>query len=163
MKRIFLIAGIVAVGFSSCSKKPEIGGTEMEKMANEWWVQLYHQDGTLAVPATYHGHIATYNSAANGGEIWIDDQAEIWDFKIKAKADVANMTFSANKAVSVVPGYNIWVTVTEGKILENVGKSKSGVVTDSIYMKVVFEDDPTGETYTIRGHARTRFSEDDYH
>ena len=162
MKRILLIIGVVAIGFSSCQKKPDIDGTEAQNMASEWWVQLFHQDGTLAYPPTYWGHIATYNTASNGSEIWIDDQGEIWDFKIKVKADLANRTFSADKAVSVVPNYNIWVTVTEGKILEKAAKSRTGVVTDSIYMKVLFEDDP-GETYTIRGHARTKFAEDDYH
>jgi hypothetical protein len=162
MKRIFLFIAIAAIGFSSCSKKPDVGGTDLQKMANEWWVQLYDPSGALVYPASYHGHIATYNSASSNDSLWIDDQAEIWDFKVKAKADINSLTFSTNKFVSVIDNYNIWVNITEGKILENAGKSKTGVVTDSIYMKIEFEDDP-GTVYTLRGHARTRFSEDDYH
>lgn len=112
---------------------------------------------------TDFGHIATYNTSANtSNQLWIDDQAEIWDFKVKVTADPNNLTFSANQAVSAIDGYNIKINVTDGKIIENGGHSKTGVLTDSIYMKIEFEDDP-GTIYSIRGHARTRFAEDDYH
>src|SRR5689334_393613 len=109
MKRFFLIIGIAAVGFSSCSKKPDVGGTAAEAMANEWWVQLYDPTGALVYPASYHGHMATYNTAANDNTIWIEDfphitgnppfwTGDIWAFKFKANADFNNMTFSANQA-----------------------------------------------------------------
>lgn len=160
MKKIyFLSAAVTILAFSSCQKKPDAGGTATQKLANEWWVKLYDDGGTAL---TDFGHIATYNAAANTNEIWVDDQGEIWDFKVKATANVSNLTFSANQAVSVIDQYNIKVNITEGKIIENGGHSKNGVLTDSIYMKIEFEDDP-GSIYSIRGHARTRFAEDDYH
>jgi hypothetical protein len=163
MKRISIFSILItALVFSSCQKKPDIEGTATQKMANEWWVQLFDPSGALVYPSTYYGHIATYNTSANAGEIWVDDQGEIWDFKVKATANLSGLTFSANQVKSVVPGYDIKVTITDGKIIENGGHSKTGVLTDSIYMKVEFEDDP-GTVYSIRGHARTRFSEDDYH
>jgi hypothetical protein len=160
MKNISLIIIVTVFLFSSCSKNlPVVDGTAAQKMANEWWVRLY--DGGTAV--TDFGHIATYNTSDNNNtQIWVDDQGEIWDFKVKANADLNNLSFSASQAVSVIDNYNIKVTITDGKIIENVGKSKTGVTTDSIYMKVQFEDDP-GTTYEIKGHARTRFAEDDYH
>jgi hypothetical protein len=158
-KYLFFIAFTCTI-FYACQKKPEVGGTATQSMANEWWVQLYDPTGAAA---TDWGHIATYNTSANNAdEIWVDDQGEIWDFKVKAKADLKAMTFSANKAVSVVDNYNIKVTITDGKIIPNVGHSKTGVLTDSISMKIEFEDDP-GTIYSLRGHARTRFAEDDYH
>jgi len=162
MKKFFLIIGVVLIAFTSCEKdKPDTGGTNMEAFANEWWVQLYDPAGALVYPDTYHGHIATYNTAANNNEFWIDDQAEIWDFKVKAQGNLSDMSFNALQAQSVVEGYEIIVNITNGKILRDAGRSRTGVVTDSIYMDIEFEDDP-GVVYSIRGHARTRFAEDDY-
>lgn len=162
MKRlIVIVAGLAMVTFLSCSKKPDTGGTATEGMANEWWAELIEPDGTTNhYGSGAFGHIYTYNTAANTNEIWIEDPAQLWDFKIKASADFGAKTFAANNVTSVTPGYDIKVTVTEGKIIPNGGHSKTGNITDSIYMKVKFEDD--ARTFTIRGHARTRFSEDDY-
>jgi hypothetical protein len=162
MKKISIFSILITVlAFSSCQKKPDVGGTTAQKMSNEWWVQLFDPSGALVYPSSYYGHIATYNAASNDNQIWVDDQGEIWDFKVKATADVNKLTFSANQAVSVIDQYNIKVNITDGKIIENGGHSKTGVLTDSIYMKIEFEDDP-GTIYTIRGHARTKFAEDDY-
>jgi hypothetical protein len=160
MKRIFvIIAGIALVAVSSCSKKPDTGGTATESMANEWYVTLY--SGTTAEVS--HAHIYTYNSAANTGEIWVDDDGNVWTFKVKAAADLNALTFKAPNVTSVVPGYDIKVNITDGKIIPGAGRSKTGNVTDSIYMKISFEDDPVpGTVYELRGHARTRFAEDDY-
>lgn len=164
MKRLSIIAiTITIIVFSACQKKPDVGGTSTQKLANEWWVQLFDPGGALVYPTTYYGHIATYNTSGDtGNQLWVDDQGEIWDFKVKANANPSNLTFDVKNAVSVIDNYHIKVTITDGKIIENGGKSKTGVLTDSIYMKVEFEDDP-GTIYTIRGHARTRFAEDDYH
>jgi hypothetical protein len=171
MKKIYFSAiAVTLFAFYSCQKKPDIGGTTPQNMANEWWVQFYDPTGALATSANYYGHIKTYNTSANDNTIWIDDFPEesggswtgnIWAFKIKAVADLNNLTFSAKQSVSALDGYNIKVNVTDGKIFENGGHSKTGVLTDSIYMKIEFEDDP-GTIYSLRGHARTRFAEDDY-
>jgi hypothetical protein len=183
MKRIIYLSLItIVIAFSSCQKKQDVGGTIAQKFANEWWVQLYDPTGALAYPAGYYGHMKTYNTSANDNTIWIDDfpfiatspapahwTGDIWAFKFKATTNPSNLTFTATQAASDLSGksgsttveYKIKVDVTEGKILENAGHSKTGVLTDSIYMKIKFSDDPT-TIYTIRGHARTRFSEDDY-
>jgi hypothetical protein len=90
MKRIIYLGIIVTlVTFSSCQKKSDIGGTNAQKMANEWWVQLFDPSGALVWPAANNrSHIATYNTSANSGEIWVDDQGEVWDFKVKANANL---------------------------------------------------------------------------
>lgn len=155
MKRIFVIvAGLAMVTFLSCSKKPDTGGTATQSVANEWWVTL--SDGTNT---TGHAPIATYNTAANTNEMWIDDEGNLWEFKVKASVDLSALTFKATNAQNEY--YNITATITDGKIIRDAGRSKTGNVTDSIYMKVEFSDDP-GTIYTIAGHARTRFAEDDY-
>src|SRR5688572_25060293 len=136
MKRILVFIGTALIIFSSCSKKPDIGGTAAEKMANEWWAEL-KLDGVNAYGPGVFAKIATYNTAANTNEIWVDDDIQgLWDFKVKATADFNNLTFSANQAVSVVAGYEIVVNITDGKIFPNMGHSKTGNVSDSIYMKV---------------------------
>jgi hypothetical protein len=169
MKKLILIFAIVIFILSSCQKEKAPGGTAAVSMANEWWAQL-KLDGE-DVYGGFYSKIFTYNTATNSNEIWIDDDLEstisgnfLYDFKVKATADFNTLTFSANQAVSVVPGYNIKVNITDGKVLRGVGHSKTGNITDSIYMKVEFEDDPNpGTIYTIEGHARTRFAEDDYY
>lgn len=159
IKRILSLILLVSV-LNSCKKNlPDVGATSAVSMANEWWAQL-KLDGE-DVYGGYYAKIATYNTAANSNEIWVDDFHGLYDFKVKATADFNNLTFSANQAESVIDGYNIKVNITDGKIFPGLGHSKTGNVTDSIYMKVEFEDDP-GTIYTIEGHARTRFAEDEY-
>jgi len=166
VKKLFTILTITIVLFSSCKKElPDVGGTVAERMANEWWAQL-KLNGT-DVYGGYYAKIWTYNTAANANEIWVDDAKTastgnyLWDFKVKATADFNNLTFTANNVASVVPGYGIKVKITDGKVLPGLGHSKTGNKTDSIYMKVEFEDDP-GTIYTIEGHGRTMFIEDEY-
>lgn len=155
--------------FSSCKKNlPDVGGTSAEKMANEWWA-TFTLNG-VDIYGIGHAKIATSNTAANTNEIWVSDfphasplSGNIWAFQVKAQADFNALTFSANQATSVVTGYNIKVNIKEGKIIPNGGRSRSGNVVDSIYMKIEFEDDtPAYRTYELKGHARSRFIEDEY-
>ena len=140
----------------SCEKTYDPGATSAVKVANQWWVYLY-ADGV----EQYSGGIRTYNLSANNDSIYIDDyvngKATIWDFKCKAKFDATNLTFQTTTAVN--ENYNITVTITDGKIMPKAAKSVTGVVTDSIYFKVQFSDDPG--TYEIKGTGRTMWTEDD--
>ena len=144
-KRIFT-AFILIFFLASCKKNlPDVGGTATQSIANEWWV-TFSQDGNDLYGT--HVKIATYNTAANSNEIWVDDyDGNVWDFKVKAQADLTNLTFSAADAVSVIPGYDIKVNITEGKVFPKMGVSKTGNVTDSIHMKIEFEDDPLRSRY----------------
>jgi hypothetical protein len=160
MKKIILILITALLIFSSCQKVQDPGATAAVKIANEWWAELKFDGSNVYGPGAF-AKIATYNTAVNTNEIWVDDFHGLWDFKVKATADFNNLTFSANPGVSVIPGYEIQVNITDGKVFEGLGHSKAGNVTDSIYMKIEFEDDP-GTIYTIEGHARTRFVEDEY-
>jgi len=157
MKKFLLIlmAGITIIG---CKKNnlPDPGRTNAEKMANEWWVTLT-QGGVDLIGK--HVKIATYNTSANNDSIWIDDLENTWQFKVKAKANFDSLSFTTSQSENQY--YNITVNLMNGKIFPGKGKSKTGNATDSIYMEAEFSDDP-GTTYVISGHARTRFSEDDY-
>ncbi len=161
MKKLILFSLVGIFALNSCQKLKDPEATAAVSMANEWWAEL-KLDGENAYGPGVFAKIGTYNTAANTNEIWVDDDIQgLWDFKIKATADFTNLTFKADSAVSVVPGYEIKVTISDGKIFPGLGHSKTGNITDSIYMKVEFEDDP-GVIYTIEGHARTRFVEDEY-
>jgi hypothetical protein len=171
MKKLAItLSALTIFLFFSCSKKPDVGGTAVQNMANEWWVTL-DLGGTADVYGIGHQKIKMYNTSANNDSIWIDDYpaqlangtwvGNVWGFKVKAVTDLNNLTFNSNHFVNALPGYEIKVNITDGKIIVNGGKSKTGNITDSIHMKIEFEDDP-GKIYEINGHARTRFAEDDY-
>ncbi len=147
MKKLFLILSIGACTMISCQKTKDPGATAAVKLANEWWAELKLDGDNVYGPAQF-SKIATYNTSANTNELWVDDMHGLWDFKVKAAADFNSLTFNASQAVSVIPNYDIKVNITDGKVILNGGHSKSGNITDSIYMKIEFEDDP-GTIYTI--------------
>jgi hypothetical protein len=157
MRNIVIIAMIfgAAVFVSACSKKADVGATTAVKVSNEWWVTL-----TDATGSSDPAKIATYNTASNPDSIWIDDLENLWPFKCKVGIDLTNLTFSVQNAQNQYR--NRKVSISNGKILPNAAKSKTGNVTDSIYMEAEFSNDP-GTKYIIAGHARTMFSEDEYH
>ena len=158
MRKISFIAiGLCVVFISACNKKnlPDKEETVAKKVSNEWWVVLSESGN----PLTHEVKLSTYNTASNPDSIWIDDLENIWEFKVKAKVDLNNLTFSTDKSQNEY--YNITVKIANGKILPGAAKSQSGNKTDSIYMEAEFSDDP-GTKYVIAGHARTMFSEDEY-
>ena len=158
-KKIFSALFIITFLLTACKKElPDVGGTAAQKIANEWWVTL-DLDNTEDVYGLGHFKIATYNTAGNNDSIWIDDFANGWQVKFKAKADYSNLTFSAQDSPNEY--YPINVNVPEGKVLLNAGHSKSGNIVDSIHMKIEFDDDP-GTMYEMNGTARTMFIEDEY-
>jgi len=153
---IIALAGMVLI--NSCQKVKPAGATVAVKMANEWWVTL-DLNGVQDVYGIGHFRIATYNTSANDDSIWVDDYGNGWNVKFKAAADFTNLTFNANNAQNQY--YNITVNQTDGKVLPKAGHSKSGIVCDSIHMKVEFSDDP-GDVYEMNGVERTKFPQDDY-
>ncbi len=159
LKKSLSILILTLIILTSCKKTlPDIGGTAAQPIANEWWVSLF--SGTTNLYGTGHYFkLATYNTAANTNEIWVDDEHNIYDFKVKAQADFNALTFNASKAQNEY--YAITVDIANGKVLTNAAHSKSGNIVDSIYMEAKFSDDPTS-TYIIKGTARTMLIEDDY-
>ena len=159
MYKKFIFIAIALFAIISCDKKTyDPGKTKAVKVANEWWVNLY-LDGDPLYGS--FGKIATYNTASNSDSIWIDDLGDIWQFKIRAPFNSDALTFQATAAHNYWPNYPITVTIQDGKIMPKAAKSATGVVTDSIYFKVVFSDDAT-TTYEIKGTGRTMWSPDDY-
>jgi hypothetical protein len=158
MYKKFIFIAFVLLAIAGCKKSFDPGATKAKDIANEWWVNLYQ--GGKALYGSY-GKIATYNTATNTDTMWIDDLGNIWQFKIRSPFNPTDLTFKATNAPNYWPNYPITVTVTDGKVMLKAAKSATGVVTDSIYFKVVFSDDPN-TTYEIKGTARTGWAEDDY-
>lgn len=164
----YVLALLLAAGLlSACEKDdPEVGYTAIGKAAGEWWVtyQLETSPGVLEdVFQLGHVPLLSYNTSDNSpNQIWLDE-GNIWPFKVKSGFDGSNMSFSAISAPSIVQSNNqdFTVTVTEGKVILGGGLSKTKVVTDSIYFRAEFSDDP-GTIYHISGHRRTGFLEDEY-
>jgi len=151
---VFLIAGVL----NACSKKPDIEYTATYKMAGEWFIRFY--EGGNAV-TSYH-KIISYNTAdPNSNQIWIDD-LDFQPFKAKFDVDYANLAFKPATGVpNLVNSSGKTIKVIEGKVLPLAGKSKTGVVVDSIYLKLEFSEEP-GTIYDVKGHQRTGFFEDEY-
>lgn len=182
IKSLFIVI-IAGATLSSCQEAYEADMVPGNELAGEWYVQTY-----LAGNAVLgHQTIMTYNTAAATGDtIWLDDLGHIWPVKAKIPASAANNTFAGTGSNIEVPIYSYdtldvvrdetidpidsvnqifegyeKVTVEEGKIIPGEGRSKTGVVVDSIYIRATFTDDPSN-TYEMSGHRRTGFEEDDY-
>jgi len=182
LNKIFLIVAI-AMSFVACQDDFDPGSVPGHELAGEWYVQTYV--GGNAVLG--HELISTYNTAAaDGAEIWVDDLGHIWPVKAKIGSSPSDMSFSGTGDNMEAPEYSYdtldmerdpmvdpidsvnqnfegyyTFNVKQGKVISDEGRSKTGVVTDSIYMLVEFSDDP-GTEYEISGHRRTGFGEDDY-
>ncbi|MGN6400655.1 MAG: lipid-binding protein [Flavisolibacter sp.] len=161
MKKIIKIAFLLsatAFVFNACSKKPDIEYTSTYKMSNEWFVQTF-EDGDLALD---FAKIITYNTSdPASGKIWVDDQENIWPFKAKVDVDYPTLAFKPVASSENLYETGETISVIEGKVVPGGGHSKTGVVVDSIYLKVTFSEKP-GKTYEFKGHSRTGFLEDEY-
>lgn len=154
-KKLIFIA-IVLFTINACTKETfDPGTTNAVKVAGEWWVS-YYVGGKVQAANT---KLLTYNTSANNDSIWVDDVKNYYGLKAKAKFDSKALTFSATNSYEEY--FKITATITGGKIMKNAAHSTTGVVTDSIYFKVVFSDDPA-TTYEVKGSGRTKWSPDDH-
>lgn len=156
MKKIFLFM-IAIVTLGSCQKDFEVEYTETYQMAREWYVRPYDGANTVDI----YRKVVTFNSAENSSSLlWIDATKMPLPnpFKVKAGIDYSAKTFKAGDYTDILAGNDI--TIIEGKVLLDGGMSKTGVKTDSLYIKFKYKGD--AKEYVIGGHARTGFLEDEY-
>lgn len=160
-KMTYLTMLLVALLAASCSKD-EIGGTATEALAGEWYVTVDCVDEAGNV--VYTGEeffglgrfiVWTYNTADNvPTEMWIDDQANFWDFKVKLDVDVNALTFSTN-GYAPNQAYDSGVSISGGKIVRNGGTQNNGSPADYIEFYLSFDDDDYPEYY---GYAKYKVS-----
>ena len=163
MKKVLYFAALLlTMVFATSCEKEEIGGTATESLAGDWYVQANVVDGDQVIE-DYYGigkfHIATYNTAANNpNEIWVDDLSNFWQFKVKASADVNNLTFSASGAANAY--YDCSVNITNAKVIKKGGTQNNGSPADYITLDVEFSDDP-GTIYRLEGVRYSGLEEND--
>ena len=160
------MAVALSFGFVSCSVETneEPGGTNVEKMAGRWNVQVdaVDESGNVVYEDPYGiGKITimTFNTAANNiNEMWLDDNGKFWSFKMKVDVNYRERTFSCAEQDYDAAGSGTAV-VTNGKIMENAAKNLHGMPNDSIVFNIKFSDDDNGLIYRLSGQRYTGFKE----
>lgn len=174
---MILLAGLGLA--ASCTKTQNYGGTAVQKMANGWWVKAYSSvNGLVSITppanpagsdsAAGHIYITTYNTSGNTNDsLWADDLGAIgaygpagYDFKATLGANYTSYTISSAGTMNLYQTSNP-VKYAVGQVFPKGGRSRTGVVTDSLILKIVFIANPT-DTLTVEGVARTGFDADDW-
>ncbi len=155
---LYIIVLFISLSTISCDlgKEPDIGGVELQKMTGEWWINIY-VDGQAIFG---YALLSTYNTAANNStDLFVDDH-HVWPCKVVANANLKDKAFTGS---SLENHYDdeIKVDILEGKIFDDAATSTGGNVTDSIYVRFKFSDDPDNE-YVYAGYRRTGFLEDEH-
>src|SRR5690606_29536173 len=128
---IFILLSVLGLSIASC-EKDDIGGTNGEKTAGEWYVTVVGIDEAgnevLGDPDLFnqgHFHLDTYNTVANdANEMWIDDGMNFWEFKGKVDVDPNALTFSGTDIENQY--YDSKFSVSNGKILRAAATTPSG-------------------------------------
>lgn len=146
----------LSISFVSCEKVESVADESdivAKDMTGSWYVEFL-VDGT----DVYHlgfNKLNTYNTSANDGtSIWIDDNTNLWTFKVNCPINSSDQTFSGTGLYSNVDDYEVDVTITDGKITKDGVTSPSGQTTDKIYFEAEFSDDP-GTIYQLVGYRYT--------
>lgn len=172
MKRNIFYLLIVILVLFSCDEKEDweqINSSVIE-VTGEYWVHYDHEvygSDPWGVGTT---KLLISNTAAdNGVEAWISDEGNFWDYKVKIPVNIDQLAFGSDQEVtSIVEGSEIQVKITNGKIIyDAVTNLESGVITDSIYFEVWFEDleDDTeipNDKVIVSGFRKTGYLEDEH-
>ena len=150
----------ISMVFSSCdlTETPVIEGTKLEEMCGEWWFRI-SSGGDLVAPNYFL--LTTSNTSANTNVDLLLDDHETWPCKVKCKVDLSTLAFVQQPNIANYYSSNIGVSIKEGKILKKAATTTGGNVSDSIYIKFEFADDP-GTEYIYAGYKRTGFLEDEH-
>lgn len=172
MRKIFLITTAIALFITSCKQEYDNWYSSAYELSGEWVVKVDYYDTDSASweeLAPYGITINTYSSAANvPTEFIIDDYKDgastFWDIKGKVRANAESATFGSTDTIANL-AYDSKFIIVDGQVLKSVGRSKTGIVTDSIVFVIRFDDDTPawGTDYRISGHRKTGFTEDEYH
>lgn len=161
---IFALALVLGLGFASCSTETDepAGGTAVEKMAGHWVVTVdaYDEAGNLLYEDPYgmgEWNMYTYNTADDDADqMWLSDGNNFWGYTIKVNVDLNTMTFSCKDMYIYTAEdedgnpYDVFCTITEGKVIPNGGLNVNGKPTDAIQYNIEFTDDP-GSIYYVYG------------
>lgn len=148
----FLALPVVALVLFACEPTFKKEYSWAYPIAGDWMITAYDLADGSQVSNPFE--MRAYNPSFGTDSIWIDDYATTgsngnwWSFKFKVAVNMATKTFSAVTSTNALPSYHIDIVVENGKI----------VGTDSLYMEVKFEDDPS-TTYIFAGHREVGYDE----
>lgn len=138
-KIILIIVCITALSMA-CKKEYEKKNSATYPISGDWYVMANYLGDDYG-PYVF----SIYNTAFGGADtVWVDDNAEFWTFKVKAKANVPARTFEIDKGTDVY--LDDTTTIMNGRIIGN----------DSIHFLVMFASSP-GDTIIVSGHRKTGF------
>lgn len=160
MKYLKYTTMLLLLAMFSCDlgSEPAVGGTKVQAMAGEWWINLLIDGTDLGIG---YKLIRTSNTAANTDSDLLLDDRGLWPAKIIAKVDIDAMTFTPVLNLDNLRSSTIKVSIIEGKVLKGAATTPGHNKTDSIYVKFEFSDDP-GTQYEYAGYRRTGFQEDEH-
>ena len=146
MKKYILFTVVVSLlTFSSCDflddlddyPEAEIEYTSTYPVSGEYNTYFVHEVYGDLNDAT---NINIYNTAADDGqEVWIFDNGNFWDFKVKCPVNMDDLTFGSADTL-MDEQWGVKVVVRNGLIIKDASKQPSGVMVDSIHFEVWIED-----------------------
>ncbi|SFS69838.1 lipid-binding protein [Lutibacter maritimus] len=149
--------------FTSCDEVGDgdldAGSTSVVEFAGDWWVIALESDGITPAYGGNYVQFTTYNTAADDGTMWIDDNNIFFQIKTRVSTNTSNLTFSGDVNSSELYTEGT-VTVSNGKVTKGSYTTSSNTVVDEIYFEAEFDWDP-GTIYKFKGHKRTGFLEDE--
>lgn len=169
-KNILILIGALTFMMVACETEDiDPGAAANNDLSGEWFVHYDHSVfGADPFGVGYTRILTATTASESATDIIITDEANFWDYRVKAKMDISTKGFgSSDTLVSFVEDYDIKVLVRNGVILEDAVTTAAGVLTDSIYFEIWFEDldGATGivsDTLTVSGYRRTGFTEDEH-
>jgi len=157
----YILSIFFLIFLAACQKDYVVENTSTVNMSGQWWAQ--HLVNGEDIYGAGMVEIQTYNTAKNDGkEMWITDDGNFWNYKVKCPIDYKNLTFSGENLINAVAGYDITISIKNGKIMKNAAHSTSGTVVDSIYYEIEFSDDDPVRTYQVSGIGYTGWEDDNY-
>lgn len=169
MKKIFTFFALAAtVILASCSKD-SIGGTAVQDMSGEWYVQVdvVDESGALIAEDIMGGHFIgmTYNVNSDADNLlYVTDNGNFWKFTAQVPCDLKSKTFGEEGKIFPNEYYSSNVKIWNGKITEGGAITPSGSTADAIEFLIAFDDEDDGEycyIYKIHGWRYTGFTADE--
>jgi hypothetical protein len=174
ISKIIIILSAISL-FTSCDLYPDwksyVEYTDTYPVNGEYYVRDFDFDTDTLVTNWYKLYI--YNKANNptGDSIWVDNKSghsttglDIYQylFKIKAKADMNNLSFDVTRAGDVsYPNVNpldsaVSITISNSKIID-MSQDIEDATPDSIYFEFTYYDKNGNALRTLKtmGHRKT--------
>jgi hypothetical protein len=167
---IYILTAFFAFILTSC-KTDDIdpGAAANNELSGEWFVEYNHSVfGHDPFGVGYTRLLTATTSSESATDLIVTDEENFWSFRVKARMDIASQRFgSPDTLENYVVDNDIKVLIRNGRIIEDAVTTTAGVVTDSIYFEVWFEDleGSTGiasDTLFVSGYRRTGFLEDEH-